>query len=266
MIFQVIRNWCKILQADCMNSTSIIKFLVMSTGLPRRALADAILDKQVTINGKYCSSITQSVDPTKDVVRLKGRILKPQPPGVLLFYKPSRVVTTKSDPQGRKTVMDYVPKEFRYYDPVGRLDYWSTGLLVLTNDGDLAYRLTHPKYKVPKVYRVKVAGVLEPRDVRKLLTGLYINQKRIKFEKVEILESRNDHTVVKVELFSGENRVIRKVFEKIYHPVLKLHREKLGPLTLKDMKPGEIRKLSDAQYKKLRELLFREESDKKTQK
>lgn len=238
-----------------MSSTRLIKFLVASTGLPRRKLVELVVKKQVTVNGKIAESLNQQVNTLKDCVRVSGKIVKPVPLGVLLLYKPSKVVTTKSDPQGRKTVMDYVPKQFKSYDPVGRLDYWSTGLLVLTNDGDLAYRLTHPKFKVPKVYRVKVSGLLEKRDLRKLLKGVYINRKLVKFDDVVVLETKNDHTVARVKLTSGENQVIRRVFEKIYHPVQKLHRERVGPLTLGKMKPGEIKMLSETEYRRLIEWL-----------
>ncbi|MCX7953176.1 MAG: rRNA pseudouridine synthase [Deltaproteobacteria bacterium] len=242
---------------DQTKKTPLLKFLLSCGVMSRRKLVKAVLDGKVTVNKSVVKTPDFPVNPSKDIVRYKDKILKQKPKGVAVFYKPAKVLTTLSDPLGRPTVADYLPKTLHGYFPVGRLDYWSTGLVVLTNDGDLAYHLLHPKFQVSKTYDVKVSGILEEKDLRKLRKGLIIDKKLIKFDEIKVIQQNGGNTWLRITLHSGENRVIRKCLEKIFHPVLKLKRVKMGPFSLKNLIPGELRVLPEKEYIKLKSEIMR---------
>ncbi|MCS6893144.1 MAG: pseudouridine synthase [Deltaproteobacteria bacterium] len=244
----------------------LLEYLTLSLEISRRKLVEKIQKGLITVNGKITTDFRKLIDPRKDLIRLKGRIIKSSNSGVIIFNKPPKVIVSRHDSLGRRTVYDYLPKKFRHYDPVGRLDYWSTGLLVFTNDGMLAELLSHPRYQVPKVYLVKVTGTLKNKDLRKLLNGLIIDGRKINFKEIQPLETGKKSEAdswYKVTLTSGHNRVIRKAFEKIYYPVQKLKRIEVGPLRLGSLKPGEIRHLSERQYLELKKSLISSSSQRK---
>ncbi len=229
---------------------SLIHFLSLSSNLSRRQIFEKIKRGHVTVDEKVILDAKKIINSVKNVVRVDGKIIKKKSPVVILFHKPTQVIVSKFDQFGRRTIYDYLPREYRVCDPVGRLDYWSSGLLVITNDGELNYLLSHPKNKVPKVYLVKVAGKLEEKDVRKVLLGVLIDGKIVKFDDLKIISSDGNNSWLEVTISVGHNRVIRKVFDKLYHPVLKLKRIRVGPFKLGGLKPGEFKVLDHTQYSK----------------
>ncbi len=162
------------------------------------------------------------------------------------------IITSASDPEGRPTVMDLLGSVGERVFPVGRLDWNSEGLLILTNDGDLANRLTHPANHVPKVYRVKVKGLVPGRALDSVRRGLYLDGRRSLPAQVTRISSQAN-TWLEVTLYEGRKNQIRRLFERLGHPVLKLRRIAIGPITDRLLKPGEFRRLSEAEMARLRE-------------
>ena len=210
----------------------------------RRKAEELIRNKQVRINGKL-ATIGQRIDPSKDTINVGQKRLKKLPPLIyLLIYKPVGYVSTVKDELNRKTVMDLVPQKLKSYRlyPVGRLDYDSEGLMLLTNDGDYAYQLTHPKFEIEKTYRVTVKGIPSERDIEKLTTGIWLT-KRFKTApaKLNCIQQDKGESIWEITIHEGKKRQVRRMFEAIHHPVKKLVRVKLGPYELGKLKPKESR-------------------------
>ena len=231
---------------------NLLSYLLDCSPESRRKILKRIEKGEVTVNNQKHLNPSAKIDPIKDVVKLKGKIMQPLPKGALLFYKPPEVVSTRKDPQNRRTVYDFLPSNFQHYDISGRLDYWSTGLMILTNDGEITQVLTHPRYHVEKEYLVKVSGYLEDKDCEKLKKGTLIDGKLVRFHATEIIERKDRCTWAKVVLKSGQNRVIRKAFDKLFHPVKKLCRTRIWYLTLGKLKPGQFRHLTLKEYEDLK--------------
>jgi 23S rRNA pseudouridine2605 synthase len=168
----------------------------------------------------------------------------------LLMNKPVNVVTTMRDPQGRRTVADLVGTRPRLF-PVGRLDYATMGALLLTDDGELAHRLLHPRFGIDKTYRAEIAGRLSPEDVRRLLEGVSLDDGHAAGAKIRVLAVRRDRSVVDVTISEGRNRQVRRMFEALGHTVLSLTRTRFGPLALGSLKPGHVRPLTDKEIEAL---------------
>ncbi len=224
----------------------IQKFLAHAGIVSRRKAEELIKAKKVRINGQT-AKIGQRVDPTKDAVNVGNKRIKKLPEFVyILLHKPKNCVSTTKDPQGRKTVLDLLPNELkkvRIY-PVGRLDYDSEGLMLLTNDGDYAYRLTHPKFEVLKTYRITIKGNLSERDQEKLAEGFWL-EKNFKTSpaKLELKEKREKESVWEITIHEGKKRQVRRMLEAVYHPVKRLVRIKLGPYELGELKSGGWKKV-----------------------
>jgi 23S rRNA pseudouridine2605 synthase len=179
-----------------------------------------------------------------DRVEVGGTPLRlPAEPTYVLLHKPLRVVTTMSDPAGRRTVADLIPRTPRVV-PVGRLDYDTAGALLLTDDGDLAQRLLHPRFGVEKTYRASVAGRLSASDVRRLSEGVRLAEFAAAGAKVRVVAVRRDHSVVDVTIHEGRNRQVRRMFQSLGHPVLALTRTRFGPLKLGGLPAGHFRLLT----------------------
>jgi len=170
----------------------------------------------------------------------------------MLLHKPTYVVTTLFDPEGRPTVRDLLPKRRERVFPVGRLDFHSAGLLLLTNDGELALRLTHPRYGVRKTYRVKVKGVPTPETLGLLARGVRLADGTTAAAEVRIERSRDDKTWLELTLGEGRKREVRRMCEEVGHPVEKLVRVRLGPLSLGKLRPGEHRALTARELRDVR--------------
>jgi len=206
-------------------------------------------DGRVTVNGATILELGTKADASRDDIRVDGRRIKiPERHLYLLLNKPRGYVTTRSDPQKRPTVIDLLKGVRDYVYPVGRLDYDSEGLLMLTNDGDLAARLTHPRHGVPRVYEATVAGIPDEHDLKRLAKGVTIEGERTgPAEVVSLGPSR-----LRITVREGRNRQVRKMCEAIGHPVDELRRVAIGPLQDKRLKTGYWRELTPQEVEKLR--------------
>ncbi len=225
--------------------------LLASAGLgSRRHCEDLIREGRVDIDGQTVTQLGVSVDPAIQKVRVDGVPLKPQKLVYYAVHKPTGVVSTNSDPQGRPRVVDLVPPTQRVY-PVGRLDRSSDGLILLTNDGDLAQSLAHPRFGVQKIYRVTVAGEVKPETMRKMREGIYIAEGMVRVDGAKILKAKKKATDMEIRLREGKNREIRRILAKFGHKVQTLRRIAIGPLRLGDMPAGAYRNLTRAEIDKL---------------
>jgi 23S rRNA pseudouridine2605 synthase len=208
----------------------------------RRTCEMLIAEGRVTVDGEV-AVLGRRVDPASARIEIDG-VPAPIAPGLVsyLLNKPTGVVTTLSDPQGRRTVVDLVPTEPRVF-PVGRLDYDSEGLLVLTNDGELTQLLTHPKHGVAKAYLAEVVGVPTPGEVRTLREGVELDDGMTAPAKVSLVAERGDSAALELVIHEGRNRQVRRMCDAIGHPVTRLVRTRIGPLSDARLKPGEWRPL-----------------------
>ncbi len=216
----------------------------------RRQCEELIEEGRVDVDGDIVTKLGTTVDPDTSKIRVDGVLLKKQKLVYFAVNKPIGVVTTNSDPQGRPRVVDLVPHSERVF-PVGRLDRSSEGLILLTNDGDLAQKLTHPKFGVRKVYRVTVAGKVTPETMKQMRQGIYIAEGRVSVEGAKILKARGKATEMEIVLREGKNREIRRILARLGHKVQQLRRIAVGPLRLGDMPPGAYRIVSREEVKKL---------------
>lgn len=232
------------------------KFMAEAGVASRRACEELIRQGRVTVNGET-ASLGRSVEPEQDRVELDGKpVQKEQRRTVILLYKPRGVVSTYSDPEGRRTVQDYfreIPE--RLYN-VGRLDLNSEGLLLMTNDGALANRLTHPRYGVEKTYYAVCDGRLTASEAARLTNGVELEDGMTAPARVDAVRTtQRGDTSFLITIHEGRNRQIRRMLEAVGHRTLRLKRERFGPLSLGTLAPGEWRKLSDEEIKKLENAL-----------
>ena len=220
----------------------------------RRRAVDIIEKGRVLVNGKIVRSKGFAVDPEKDEIIANGKRIRPKRKVYILMNKPRGVITSRHDPQRRKTVFDILPREFRELHTVGRLDKDTTGLLLLTNDGDLTYRLTHPKFEILKKYRVKCKGKITDREKNRLERGMMIEGKKTARAKVEIIRADTDTSELFMEIHEGRKRQIRTMFLFLGHPPKRLERVAYQFLRLGSVKPGCFRYLAGKEVKRLKEL------------
>lgn len=226
---------------------------IAHAGICSRRQADVLITTgEITVNGKVVKELGFKVSPT-DKVTYKNKTLQTEKFEYILLNKPKGFITTVKDPRARKTVIELVKNatNARIY-PVGRLDRDSVGLLLLTNDGELTKRLTHPKYKVKKIYSVELHKPLTESDQIKLLQGIKLEDGLSKMDQVQFINDGLDKTKIGVELHSGKNRIIRRTFEALNYKVLKLDRVAIGDLTKKGLSRGRWRKLSDYEVRLLK--------------
>ncbi|MGF1570545.1 MAG: pseudouridine synthase [Nodosilinea sp.] len=226
-------------------------------GLASRRRAEQLIEAgQVQVNGEV-AYLGQKVDPAVDWIEVEGQpLLVEERPQLhyLLLHKPLGMVSTCFDPEGRPTVLGALPPHLQQVGihPVGRLDVYSTGVLLLTNDGDLTYRLTHPKHDVAKTYRVRLEGQITPATLANWREGIWLDGRRTRPARVQRLEpTQPDSTWLKVVLQEGRNRQIRRVAEALGHRVLSLHRTAVGSIHLGELKVGTYRSLSMTEIKAL---------------
>ncbi|MGE0448640.1 MAG: pseudouridine synthase [Vicinamibacterales bacterium] len=220
----------------------------------RRASEQLMVDGRVTVNGATIRELGTKADPAADDIRVDGRRIKlPERHRYLVMNKPPGYVTTRSDPERRPTVMDLLRGVRGYVYPVGRLDFDSEGLLILTNDGELAARLTHPRHEVSRVYEVRVAGVPDAHDLERLARGVTIEGRRTDPARVQLLPGRAErHATLRISIQEGRNRQVRRMFEAIGHPVDSLRRVAIGPLKELRLKPGQWRDLTESEVAALK--------------
>jgi len=223
-------------------------FLSRSGACSRRKALDVIFAGRVSVNGRVTAEPSVSVDPEKDRVALDGRPVGLSEKAYVLFHKPQGVVTTKSDRFADKTVWDCLPADLRCLNPVGRLDKDTTGLLLLTNDGDLAHRLMHPSFDVDKVYRAHLDRPLRPADQKKLEKGVILDGALTLPCRMRSLEA----ATVEVTIHEGRKRQVRRMFASLGYAVEELERIRHGPLALGDLKPGSWRPLTPDEIQTLK--------------
>ncbi|MBS4536241.1 rRNA pseudouridine synthase [Clostridium sp. D2Q-14] len=221
------------------------KFMAKSGVASRRKSEKIILEGKVEVNGKIIKELGYKINVNKDIIKVNGKKIEMEKEKkYIIINKPVGYVTTVSDQFNRKTVMDLIPNiNLRLY-PVGRLDYDTSGLLLLTNDGDLAYKLTHPSHEINKTYIAKVKGIPSKDELNKFRNGLNIENYLTSKAEIEILNKNNNSSILKIVIHEGKNRQVRKMCDKINHPIIKLKRICIGDIKLGDLKEGEYRDLN----------------------
>src|SRR6266571_3475021 len=221
----------------------------------RRASEQLMLDGRVTVNGAVVRELGTKADAGHDDIRVDGRRVKSaERHRYILLNKPRGYVTTRSDPQRRPTVIDLLGGVREYVYPVGRLDFDSEGLLLLTNDGDLAARLTHPRHGIARVYEARVLGVPDTRDIERLSRGIVLEGRRTSPAEVNVLPHGRDarEATLSIVIREGRNRQVRKMCDAIGHPVSHLRRVAIGPIRDARLKVGSWRDLTEDEVKRLR--------------
>ncbi len=227
------------------------KFLADAGVASRRHCEELILAGRVLVNDRVVDQLPAFVDPRHDVVIADGTRVRPRRPEYLLMHKPKGVVCTNRDPAGRPRVRDLLPPEKRHLFIVGRLDADSTGLLLLTNDGELAARLTHPRFGVPKVYLAEVRGLVNPDLPQRMRQGVFLAEGRARAAEVRILHRARDRCALQITLREGRNRQVRRMLARLGHPVRKLKRLAIGPLKLTGLPVGAFRPLTPQEIRAL---------------
>jgi 23S rRNA pseudouridine2605 synthase len=221
------------------------KFLSFCGIASRRKAEELILSGKVSINGKIIKDLSYKVKPEKDKVYVEGKLITPPTKVYYLFYKPKGVLTSLYDPHHKETIKPFLDKlPFKVF-PVGRLDKYSEGLILLTNDGEVANLLLHPRYEVKRVYKVWVSPKLEEEKIKKLTqSGVIIEEKLIKPLNFNLLKADKDKWIYQITVKEGIKREVRKIIDFLGGKVHRLVRIKFGPRSLENLKPGEIRPLS----------------------
>jgi 23S rRNA pseudouridine2605 synthase len=230
------------------------KVLAQAGVASRRKCEEYIKAGRVEVNDRTVTELGVKVDPAKDIIKVDGRPIVGEKKVYLAFHKPKGVITSVTDPEGRKTVSDYLKDVKERVYPVGRLDYDSEGLLLLTNDGDLANLLTHPKHHVPKTYHATVKGVPHGSLLDKLRQGIELEDGMTAPAELEYadIDPEMNKTTIEITLYEGRNRQVRRMFEKIGFPVIRLKRIRFGTVSLSGLARGKYRKLDAEEIQELR--------------
>lgn len=227
-----------------MPGIKISKLLADAGVASRRKAEELVVAGRVSVNGQPMTNVAERVTPGKDVVAVDGRIVSQvEETIVLALNKPRGVVSTVSDPDGKDTVMNYIPEEFAHYRlfPVGRLDEDSEGLLLLTNNGDLANKLTHPRFRVPKTYHVLIQGHLTEAELQRIRRGVPLKGRKTQPADVKIIDRTDTTQLLSLTIREGLNRQIRRMMDALNHPVIRLQRKKFGSYSLGNLEPGQVR-------------------------
>jgi 23S rRNA pseudouridine2605 synthase len=229
-----------------------IQKILAKTGIASRRKAEEFISEgRVTVNGKV-AVLGMKADLSSDHIKLDGKLLtRPEPKVYLMFNKPAGVVTSLSDPEGRPTIKDFLKGiKYRVF-PVGRLDYDSEGLLILTNDGDFANAILHPSHKIPKTYVAKVKGLINDESLQKLTKGIRLEDGMTAPAKARKIREGENNSWVEITIYEGKKRQIRRMLERVGNPVLKLRRITINGLRIGDLLPGELRRLTIEEVEKL---------------
>ena len=232
-------------------SVRLQKYLAEAGVASRRASEQIIQEGRVTVNGEVIRELGTKIQPGKDKIAVDGQSVKAKRKLYLAVNKPSGYVCTKRDPEGRKTLGDLIPKEWTALYSVGRLDRDSEGLIFLTNDGDFALKLTHPRYGARKTYYATIEGRVEPVVLQKFKEGVTDAGDLLKAQNTRLVSANNTRSVVEVILAEGKNREIRRLFEAVGLKVLRLKRVQIGPIKLGELPAGKWRTLTEPEIKSL---------------
>lgn len=228
------------------------KVIANSGVTSRRKAEELIINGRVSVNGSIVTELGTKVNPN-DVILVDGKnILRDVPKVYYILNKPRGVITSVSDDKNRPTVIDYIDTTERIY-PVGRLDYDTTGLIILTNDGELANKLMHPSNQVKKTYIAKVEGILDKIAIDSLKRGVKIDNRKVEVVHFKIKEKNieKNTSLIEITIVEGRNHIVKRIFETLGHPVIRLSRIKIDFLTLDGLKSGDYRALSIKEVKKL---------------
>lgn len=219
--------------------------VLAQAGVASRRASEIMIDEgRVEVNGKVVTEQGLRVDPERDTIRVDGsRIPSARRHSYWVLNKPRGVVSTMEDPQGRATLADYLPGRERLFH-VGRLDTDTEGLIILTNDGELTHRLTHPKYEVPKTYLVDCEGLLDNKTLKQLEKGVRLEDGPARADKVKLVMRSEAKSLVALTLHEGRNRIVRRMMDAVGHPVRRLSRTAIGPVTLGQLQVGAARELT----------------------
>ncbi len=229
--------------------------VIASAGIcSRRKAEELIRAGRVSVNGDVVTHMGVQVDVHRDKIEVDGRRIAAEPFRYIALHKPAGVVSTAKDPENRKTVLDLVPSDIRLY-PVGRLDYDTEGLILLTNDGALTHRLTHPSYEVDKVYEAVLQGEVTRGAIKQLQSGVELDDGPTEPAKVSVLESGGGQSRILLTIHEGRNRQVRRMAEAVGFPVVRLKRLSVGPVELGRLKKGEWRPLTAAEVGRLRAMV-----------
>ncbi len=228
-------------------------------GIASRRAADGLIAQgRVELNGRVVTELGTKADPDTDEIKVDGRRLKAAPSKRhLLMYKPVGVMSTRSDPQRRRTVIDLLSQAgiTGYFYPVGRLDYDSEGLIILTNDGSFAERVTHPRYELERTYEAVVEGVPDERDLDRLRRGVPVDGERTQKARISLKRTmagrKGEQSVLEVVIYEGRNRQVRKMCDAIAHPVARLRRVRIGTISDSRLRPGDFRDLTAPEVRAL---------------
>ena len=217
----------------------------------RRKAEELIARGRVRVNGEVVTEPGTKVSG-KDTVEVNGKVLEREENVYYVLYKPKGTICSVKDDKGRPTVMDLLPADKRIY-PVGRLDYDTSGVLLVTNDGDFTNRMIHPRYHVPKTYVVNLQGMLEPEDIKRLKKGLETKDETYQPARVKIIQKdyTRERMIIEQTILEGKNHQVKKMMEALGAQVRRLHRKSFGPVTADDMKPGQFRPLKPYERKEL---------------
>ncbi len=218
----------------------------------RRKCEEIIQEGRVEVDGEFVTELGTSVDPAKQEIMVDGQRIRIRRKQYFILNKPVGVVSTNFDQAGRTRVIDLVPQDERLFT-IGRLDRQSEGLIIITNDGDLANHLAHPRYGVPKTYHVEVAGAVTVEEIKMIQSGVYIAEGFIKAESCRLKQKRGKSCILEIILREGKNREIRRLLAKVGHKVLRLKRVSIGPLKLGEVPAGSFRELRPSEVKALRD-------------
>lgn len=231
------------------------KYIAKSGLTSRRKAEDLILQGRVKVNGQVVNEMGITVDSEEDVVMVDDKIINLEDRKIyIMLNKPEGYVTTLSDRHSEKIVLDLIKGVKERIFPVGRLDKDTTGLLLMTNDGDLAYKLTHPSHIVWKEYIALVRGIPSNREIQRLKNGVIIDGRKTSPARVELIKTNNNSAVLKIIIHEGRNRQVRKMCEYVGHPVIKLKRVAIGDIKLGDLQIGSWRYLTDKEVEYLKKI------------
>jgi len=221
------------------------KLLALSGVASRRRSEELMLAGLVEVDGEVVTRLGTKVDPRTAVIKVDGKRLPPVSEKVyLVANKPRGVVSTMSDPQGRRTLQDLVADRPERLFHVGRLDTDTSGLIILTNDGDFAHRLAHPSYEVDKTYVAQVEGRVYPRTIKQLLAGVTLEDGPVTVSRAKVKQADEKKSLVELVIHEGRNRIVRRLLDHVGHPVTALTRTRIGPVALDRLRPGEVRDLT----------------------
>jgi len=234
-----------------MASIRLQKFLA-NAGIASRRKAEQLIESgRVSVNGAIVTELGTKVDPATDTVALDGQVVRAGEPVWIALHKPVGYVSTRDDPQRRPTIYDLLPPSLHGLFYVGRLDANSEGLMLLTNDGDTAHRLLHPRYQVSRVYEALVRGAVAPQTVERLQRGVELEDGMAKAESVKLLPRKGNLTHLQLVLREGRKREVRRMLSAVGHDVVRLKRTSYGPIRLGALKAGAFRRLTDAEVERL---------------